>query len=431
MDIKPEAKRAIMKQLEMKYYHQLVTVYPQEEDLQALLEETLHMTWLTIDELIEVTTDIINPYKKRRRETKRRWIKKRIKDRGEEQHIDVMQIKDETLATSHLDVFEEKKHEQQEKALINDLIFDVYMTCYQMSHAPDRPLVLAIPHVITNLPQDYQNKVKLKDLTHHQGNYYQKIYEIDNEHVFETRVSVEALQHGLLMDSFSLLNTIDTAVLMYLISIAGPSLYQPIPFVVEIGEIVKHLDIFKAKNAREYQVVKESLIKMDYMEMRILDKKTLRNTKVEIFYKATIEVDTLTKREVARVVFSEDLINEWIKNHTIELYRDTLDSLESKSSRALIYGLERQRMIAETKNTTGCRLYLTEFRSMLIFGTTQRYRQIKYIEEGLDELKEKSITVKDYHRIGDMFSIEFFDKPSEPSSIPLLTLEQTKKHPLM
>ena len=179
---------------------------------------------------------------------------------------------------------------------------------------------------------------------------------------------------------------------------------------VEIGDIVRA--VYRNDSKKSYMAVKESLIKMDFIEVRVIDEKTLRSTKTEIFYNVTIEEDEISGKEVARIIFSENLIHEFVKNQTVSIYNNKIiDTFQLKSSKVLIYVLQRQRFLYATQkdepNPIVFHTNLNFFRGALVFGSIRRANQIRIIEETLNEIMKSGITLQSYTRNGDNFTLVF------------------------
>jgi succinate dehydrogenase flavin-adding protein (antitoxin of CptAB toxin-antitoxin module) len=407
-------------------------------------------TWEELRNLMEVTKETVYAIVKKREVTKRRWVQNEYKEdklTGFQQEVAMFSYLYDKYKDTDLSSFEritgartveeaeakekraleewEKNHEilvcdfpyfkfkktnQIHSAIINDAKYLIIKKMKEKYPKGEQGTIVSMPNSITKFPYDHTNRVKINQLSIEDSQYYKEVYFINDKTRFESRLNVEALQEGLMQENLKLLNSSDHQILFYLMSLKHEALYQPIPMVVEIGEIVRNVYLTDGK--KNYLTVKESLIKMDYMEVRVIDESTLRSTKVEIFHKVTIEVDEVTKKEVARIIFSEDLIHEFVKNQTVSIYKQIIDRFKLNSTKVLIYPLQRQRIYSASIEQEGNRILyntnLSFFRGALVFGSSKRGTQIKMIENALDEIIENKITLKWYERKGDNFLLEFY-----------------------
>ena len=426
----------------------------------------LHLANEVFDELsnlIEVTEETLTPIAKRRQVTKRRWLNKELEDNKksgfhaeinqvakhlfenyplekfravyEVESLDELKMKmlnelttwmrDDDALMCNFPYIKSKPTKSILSALKNDIQYLIVKTVKEESPRGEQSPVISVPNSITNFPYDHTNRIKINANELVEDNFFQNVYLIDDKTKFESRIKVEALEEGLMRENLKMLNSRDQEILIYLMSLKHEALYQPVPMVVEIGDIVRA--VYHNDSKKSYMAVKESLIKMDFMEMRIIDEKTLRSTKTEIFYNVTIEADEVTGKEVARIIFSENLIHEFVKNQTVSIYKKIIDRFELKSSKVLIYALQRQRILLATQtedsNPILFQTNLNFFRGALVFGTKRRTNQIRIIEETLDEIVESEITLKSYSRKGDIFQLEFYPF-SDKERIDLLNKNQ-------
>ena len=411
----------------------------------------LHLAGEMFDEisnLMEVTDETLYPIMKRRQVTKRRWLNKELEASGKSGfHEEVNKVARHLYENYPIEKFravyevkslEELKIKKLEElkqwskdddammcdfpyikmkqaksilvAMTNDIHYLIVKTIKEESPRGEQSTVISVPNSITNFPYDHTNRIKINSTELVEDKFFQNVYLIDDKTKFESRMKVEALEEGLMRENLKMLNERDQAVLIHLMSLKHEALYQPVPMVVEIGEIVRA--VYQNDSKKSYMAVKESLIKMDFMEVRVIDEKTLRSTKTEIFYNVTIEVDEVTGKEVARIIFSENLIHEFVKNQTVSIYKKIIDRFALKSSKVLIYALQRQRILVATQTDDTKPIVfhtnLNFFRGALVFGTKRRANQIRIIEDTLDEIIKSQITLQTYKRKGDNFELVFY-----------------------
>lgn len=410
-----------------------------------------HLTEEALDEirnLMEVTDETMYPIVKRRQVTKRRWLNRELdpsKKSGFHKEVDdiarhlyenhsIEKFK-AVYDVENLDMLRLKKMEELKTwskdndammiefpyiktkqnnsilvAMTNDIHYLIYKTIKVECPKGEQASVIYVPNSITNFPYDPTNRIKINTNELVDDKFFQSIYFIDDKTKFESRIKVEALEEGLLRENLKMLNERDQEILIYLMSLKHEALYQPVPMVVEIGDIVRA--VYRNDSKKSYMAVKESLIKMDFIEVRVIDEKTLRSTKTEIFYNVTIEEDEISGKEVARIIFSENLIHEFVKNQTVSIYNNKIiDTFQLKSSKVLIYVLQRQRFLYATQkdepNPIVFHTNLNFFRGALVFGSKRRANQIRIIEETLNEIMKSGITLQSYTRNGDNFTLVF------------------------
>jgi hypothetical protein len=411
--------------------------------------------------LSEVTNEIILPIKLRIDKTKKRWLakeleggedtafykeievfaKKMYEDYGIEKFkafygydsyeelrqntIDELEkwAKDDDSPLSHFLFIKEKKKSQIERAIYNDIKYFLLKTVKEKCPRGGRDAIYSTPISITHIPIDHTNMVKVKSSSFvPMGNdeYLIDTYYIDDNRVFESYINVEYLQEDLLRKKLKILNVNDLKILSYVMSVGDEHFYLTREVTLEIGDIVRN--VFESDGQKNYIAVKESLIKMATLEARIVDS-SLRTISVRIFDKADIYVSSDTNREVARIIVSTNLFNEYVKNRTINLYKHIIDNFSLNSSKALIFSLQRIRIGcasgAKGDEPLVFRTNLSFFRSVLYMGKRRRKHQIQIIEEALNEIISNNITLKSYERNGDVFILEFHPF-SEREKIDLL-----------
>lgn len=418
-------------------------------EFDAYLNQVLAGTWDELRNLMEVTNETLLSVGKRREEMKRRWLTKELDTKiqsGLQKEVELLQytyIKTKEKDASHFELItgektldkaiakiekslrdwrkdkdalicnfpyiEHKTFRQIEKALAHDARYFIIKKMKETYPTGEQETIISIPSSITQVPYDHTNRMKINQLNQ-QGNYFNTTYYINDKTRFESRIDVQALQEGLMQENLKQLNSKDQEILLYLMSLKDEALYQPLPMVVEIGEIVRN--VYDTDGKKNYDSVKESLIKMDFMELRVIDESTMRMTKVSLFHKVDIGMDEITEKESARIIFSEDLINEFVKNQTVNIYKDIIDKFTMNATKVLIYPLQRQRIYSASIERDGENILfntnISFFRGALVFGKSRRTKQLKVIEDALNEIIKNKITLKSYVRKGDNFLLEFY-----------------------
>lgn len=451
-----EITEEMITEINNEIQHSFETVYHEHLQTKESIEFERYFysvtkeTWKDLRNLMEITNETVNVITRRREVTKRRWLKNEFegkKNTGFSQEVEMLSFLYERLKDTDLDSFEAvsgartleeaevilkekleswqtnhdalmcdfpylklKNRHQIQVAMTNDVRYLIITKMKERYPKGKQGAIVSMPNSITNFPYDHTNRFKISPSSLGDSQYYKEVYFINDKTRFESRLNVEALQEGLMQENLKLLNATDQQILFYLMSLRHEALYQPVAMIVEIGDIVRN--VYTTDGNKNYLSVKESLIKMDHIEVRVIDETTLRSTKVEIFHKVTIEVDEVTKKEVARIIFSEDLINEFVKNQTVSIYKEIIDRFTQNSTKVLIYPLQRQRIYLASVEPEGqslrYRTNLSFFRGALVFGRSNRSNQIKVIEKALDEIVANEITLKSYERNGDKFVLEFY-----------------------
>lgn len=449
-----ETPQSVIQKLSVEIMSRFETVYNRhikpkmKIDSKHYLMSVAEEVYEELGDLMEITNETLYPITKRRREAKKRWLNKELEaKKGSGLFEEIDQVArflyenhpiEKFKAVYEVDSLEElrlkkvkelqswfnqenamlcdfpylnnKKVNQINTAMTNDIQYLIVKTIKEEAPKGEQSAVISVTDSLARLPYDYSNRIKLSNNEIVEGKFFENVYYIDDKTRFESRLKVEALEEGLMQENLRMLNKRDHEILAHLLSQNHEALYQPVPMIVEIGDIVRAT--FGNDSKKNYMAVKESLIKMDFMELRVIDEKTLRSTKTDIFYNVTIEVDEATNKEVARIVFSENLIHEFVKNKTVSIYKNIIDRFSLNTSKVLIFALQRQRILCAThldgKEPIVFHTNLNFFRGALVFGAKRRLRQLRIIEDSLDEIVKSEITLKSYTRKGDNFELVFY-----------------------
>lgn len=443
------------------------------------LGEFLGEIWEELSNLIEITDDFLAQVRKRRRNSKKRWVKAELIDieddnkrvgfnkqvlltarlfyeefQGNEMicmssfgyatYVEFKQSKiDELVQWSNNDeeytfdylYLESKKWNMIESAMRNDILYIVIKEVKERLLKDKSNEILSLPNTMTKLPYDWTNKARFKESNIVERNvngansgFFRDVQIIDDTRVLESHLSVDSLKEGLLKESIKTLNATDQEILVYLISIRDEDFYRTGKMVVKIGDIVRGLK--RSNGETNYTLIKQSIMKMRFLETTIIDKKT-RMVNVKIFLNAEIltedELDTRQfsegnenaqtlitnkrKSEFAVLHFSDELVREIVKGDTTSVYKTVFNQFTSRSAKILIYPLQRERIACWRANpkaeTLTFQVNLNYFKRIILFTISRRDRQIKLIEEGLNEIVIGDNIIKSYERRGDKFTIHF------------------------
>lgn len=429
-------------------------VYPSKKiQFKDYANDIIDETLKEIENLVEITNENLYPVKKRREMTKKRWFQKELEE-GENscfyQEIEVVakglyeslkdtevekfkivygynsyeelkQAKieemkkwanDDDAPQSYFPFIKGKKPSQIEKAIYNDIKYIIIKTIKEKCPKGEQNAIYATPLSITQIPIDHSNKVKFNPsslIRKSNDEYLIDIYYVDDHRVFESYLNIESLQEDLLQRGLKLLNATDMNVLLYVLSLRDEQFYLTREIIVEIGDIVRN--VFGTDGKKNYRAVKSSLVKLENLELRATDS-SLRNLKVTFFDRAYIYISSDTKKEVARIIVSQDILRQYVKNQTINIYKHIIDKFQLNSSKILITSLQRERIrcdaIRKENEPLIFRTNLNFFRGVLYMGKKRRKEQIQVIENALDEIVSNNITLKSYERNGDNFILEFY-----------------------
>lgn len=444
-----------------------------EEEFDIFIESIFNEVLDEVDNLIEVTNDTVYTYVKRRMMTKKRWANKEISKQENmynEVEISAKVLYEHTLSgkpEKHqifhslygYDTYEELKEgrpielkkwaEDHEEpickfiyitfktkkqiltAICNDIKYIVFNEIYSKCPKGKQSAIPSLPLSMSQLPIDYTSKVKVENklVENDQAEYFLNKYIIDDNTVLESRLNAEILKTGVLDTVLKTLNSTDISVFLYCMSLRDENFYTTREIIVDIGDIVKN--VFGSKGQKNYIAVKESLYRMQYLNSGLIDN-SLRGFTVKIFDNVDIYSTKETKRETAKIVVNIDIVNEYIKEQTVSMYKDVIDRFKLESSKVAIFPIQRERIKVATNTEEDDELFMQTnfnfFRGILYFSNKRKKENIKTIEKMLEEIIENEIAIKGFERKGDTFILEFFPiSPQERKDL----LNQKKVNQIM
>lgn len=433
-------------------------------DFDDFAKDVFEEIWGEAKELDAVTIAILLPYQRRRVEAKKRWVKKEL----EEQHnfyqeIEVIAkglyeqvklsknieafksfyqcdsyeelrekrieeltnwVQDDDMSMLSFRYISGKKVGQLERAVTNDIKF--YAMKYMNENSPKHEIV-SVPNLMTgNFPVDASNRMKYKKdslVTKGERKYFMNKIVAENGTSFESYLDMEVLKEEFMEDFIRLFNVTDLSIFQYVMTLVDENFYSTGEIIAEIGDIVRNSNAFTSDGKKNYMAAKASLHKMEHISSGVVDS-SLRGFSFSIFSDIEIFTSSDTGKEIARIWVSRNIINAYIKNQTVKMYKHIINGFSLNSSKVLIYALQGQRIISSMGTKEGepiiFRTNISFFKGSLIFPNQRKREQIKLIEKTLTEIKESNITLKDFKIKGDTFILEFYPF-SENEKVDLLS----------
>lgn len=449
MNISNEVMLNVFNDIKARIEH-IYIKYVNELDIDLFIEDVLETIKIDITEFSEVTDEILSSSENRINKTKSRWYKKELLEKeGLNKEIELAKkVQDKITDTNkfqiiydgvkNLDELKEKKmkdldswYNDKEKllsdyiymntkktyqirlALINDIKYIALNAIKANIDSSKSSLIINMPHSVSNIPIDYTNRatINMKHLDNivTEGNkeYFINKYYIDDNTVFESLIDTEILHNDVIKNFIGTLNLLDSTILSYLLSVgqSDEMFYSTREVVVGISNIINYCGL--TDGVKNYISIKESLYKMQYLTSGVFDS-SLRGFTVKIL--DNVLIYTADNKSMVKATFNIDIINQLVKTRTIRMYKDVIDNFELPTSKILILRLQRERVAASLKENESLfmKVNMNFFRGALYFSDKKKYRNIKVVEETLNEIIKHKITLKSYKRNGDNFLLEFF-----------------------
>ena len=92
-----------------------------------------------------------------------------------------------------------------------------------------------------------------------------------------------------------------------------------------------------------------------------------------------------------------------------------MDKLSNNKNKTLAFNLQAERMssFARQNKSSTLELHVNYFKSVMFLVSKRLDRDIRTIENGLNDLKKNELIIKDYKRRGDVFILDFFPLTNE------------------
>lgn len=319
---------------------------------------------------------------------------------------------DDTLLIDFLYINVKMKY-QIKSALINDCKFLYVKYIEEELENKKKNLVTKFPKVMSNVPYDHTNRAKLnlQKIGTSKGVpvHYVDKYLIDDKHVFESLIDAKHLKDSFIKGIVGALNEIDFSTFMNLLSLADESFYTTREIIVPTRKLVVLHFGEKNTGAKNYLAIRDSLFKMQYLTIGVIDA-SKRGFSLKIL--DNVDIYSIDNKEMVRVLVNEDIVRQIVENNTINMYSDVINGFKLNASRLLIMKLQMERISLSSQSSQGGPLVkkvaFNFFRGVLYFSDKKKYRNIKTVENALNEIMESKITLKSFIRKGDIFQLEFY-----------------------
>lgn len=401
-----------------------------------------------VESLLEVTNDTVALVNRRVKKTKQRWFKKEITEEGafhEEIYI-ARGLNERLLLTGEMNkfqnlydgakdykeleknIFEElEKWVEDDSSLLTEFRYLKSKQGYQIERAfsndalyiglnmlkdeypyGKQSAIVGIPTVMGLIPIDHTNRFKIDDsnVIERQGKqYFANKYLIDDELIMESLMSVDIkLKKGVMASTLKILGWDDVETFFILLSKRDDDFFTTREIVTDVGSIVK--EKYKSRGQKNYENVKESLFRMEYLSTGIITPSLMGFT---FRLLDAVEIYKLpTGQEFVRAMVSANVVNDYVADRTIKMYTDVIDGFKLNASKVLVFALQRERIRCFSEGNLIFNTNTNFFRRTLYFTNKRRDANIRMVENALDEIVEHNIALKGYERKGDMFKLKFY-----------------------
>ena len=175
------------------------------------------------------------------------------------------------------------------------------------------------------------------------------------------------MQQDVTLSVLKVLNYRDAMVFSSVISKRDENFYSTGEIMVDIGDITK--EVFNSRGKNNYIAVKESLYKLQFISSGVVDS-SLSGFTIKIFDKVYI------KQNVAKIIVSVDIVDEFIRHNTINMYKESINKFKLNSSKILIFRLQSERIKCDSKakkdNSLLLKTNINFFRGALYFSKDRK-----------------------------------------------------------
>lgn len=389
--------------------------------------------------------DVLRNSRKRRNQTKRRWVSsslKEYKERSNKKSKDLVQeyyylvdylntfglvqfqelFKKETpdeIMEEKIEILKKwsedtnsfltnypylknKTINQIEKAIIADItviIGDTIMTKYD---GIIQDMIVEKPYSYVDNPIFSNNRGKLSlsdDVIEDDNNiYHYSDYSPSNDYKLRVLVSKEYAQDK----QVRLLDNTDENIFSQVMKQRSNMFATQRKIFVNIGNIVKNL--FNSDGIDNYKMVESRLYKM-------------LNIRFNAFYKDGsigfgifdfVKVD-YNNGWTAEITVNEQIYQEYLNKQTIRMYKDIMQRFELPMSKSLIFALQKERFSCYSDKQSYKQVYdYSFFTHKLRFKSRSKKENYKLIESSLEEIRKNGVGIKTFYREGDKFYIEYY-----------------------
>lgn len=301
-----------------------------------------------------------------------------------------------------------KSKRQLEAAIKND----VEIICYDYlleKNEDNKCQILSIPQQFTGYPIDFTNsQIKLdQEYIENAINKNETYIDLDiielGDYTFKSRYEVSMFKKKTIYSTVKRLGEFDQRMIGYLLSKRDKDFFKTREVVAPIGEIVN--SVLNYNSGVGYTNVKAGLFRLQYLNIIAISTKfTGFSSKIL----DNVEIITVDGKEIAYVLFNEDVVQQVVDNRTVNMYGEIINGFTNPMSRPLILNLQVERIKLAAEGNYKFTANYETFRRYLFFRDNKRIRNIRRICDALDEIAASGKTVKSYERINDEFIFEFY-----------------------
>lgn len=317
----------------------------------------------------------------------------------------------------------DKKPSQIKPAFKNDITY--YVLNFLFINYPngyENDAIITLPKTYANIPIDVSKRNKLKDIVTLEDNkkYLINDYYIEDDTIFRTLIGVEDLKRKAIEETIvKTFNVLDSDIFTYTMTLKDNNFFNTKTITGELGNIVTN--VFSSDGKKNYVATKNSLFKMGLLRCSIISKKG-HGIVFGLFDSVEIKPSLDDPRkEIVTIKVSDFVVEDFINQKTITLYRDKIDSLSS-ISKILIVRLQGLRFglygdnLKDISKELEIKLDYNRFRQFLTLSNKKK-SNMELIKTHLEEIKNSGIIIKDFCIKGDYFYITFY---------PLSAIERTE-----
>lgn len=338
-------------------------------------------------------------------------------------------VEDENAKLIDYRYIEEKTNTQIQNVLTIDAVMCITKTALEEFNGDLNSIVKEV--------DDLQNSYALPGKSHEaklstpevlpNGEYKVDEYEVPGELTIQTIIRNDPNNNALNFSAIKSLSPKDFEIFNYVMSRRDLDFVKNSKVTLDIGDIVKAVYNSRGRNA--YNQVKQRLTKLKQLTFHIYNKNG-----DEVFFSLFSEV-TIKNNEYggsqAEIILPQIIHQKYINNQVTRVYRDKIKNFRLDLSESMVFALQKERF-SRMKDGLSDQLFSYHymfFTRCLRFPYRNMNKNMKLIEESLEEIKANQVTVSDYKKVGDTFYIAFIpvseseaedliqDKTDEP--IPL------------
>ncbi|MFP7487304.1 hypothetical protein SFC65_24440 [Priestia filamentosa] len=169
---------------------------------------------------------------------------------------------------------------------------------------------------------------------------------------------------------------------------------------VNIGKIVKNA--FNSDGVKNYKLVQSRLLKLFNVRVNTFD-----GTRGFGFFDY---IDINTDTWIAEITINEHLYQDYLKQQTVQMYRDEIERFELAISKNLVYILQQERFLCHSGGHSYIQKYgYSFFAHKLRLKSRSKYENYQIIEASLEEIIKHNVAVKSFKRTGEQFEIEYLE----------------------